>query len=168
MKAKTPSDSFSQMTELVLPNDTNTLGNLMGGRLLHWMDIVAAIAASRHSNRVCVTASVDFVDFKSSILLGEIVILQAKVTRAFTTSMEVFIEVFAENMQTNERRLSNHAYYTFVAVDQTGRPIPVNPIEPQTDAEREAYTRADYRRELRFVLAGRIKPEDAKHVKVSW
>ncbi|MCS7073118.1 MAG: acyl-CoA thioesterase [Bacteroidia bacterium] len=165
MKAKSPRESFAQMTELVLPNDTNTLGNLMGGKLLHWMDIVAAISAARHSNRVVVTAAVDSVDFKSGIRLGEIVIMEAIVTRAFTTSMEVKIDVFAENMTSNERRVSNSAYYTFVAVDQTGRPIPVNPIQPTNDIEQELYEGAMRRRELRLILAGRLKPEEATHLR---
>lgn len=153
------------MTEMVLPNDTNTLGNLMGGRLLHLMDIVSAISAAKHCNRVVVTASVDFVDFKSAIRLGEILELQAKVTRAFTTSMEVRIDVWAESLQSGDRRKSNVAYYTFVAVDQTGNPIPVAQVEPETDEERELYESAIRRRELRLVSAGRMKPEDAVHLK---
>jgi len=153
------------MTELVLPNDTNTLGNLMGGRLLHWMDIVSAISAAKHCNRVVVTASVDFVDFKSPIELGEIVCLEAKVTRAFTTSMEVRIDVWAENMQSGERRYCNSAYYTFVAVDQSGRPIPVVAVEPESEEEQEYYEGALRRRELRLVQAKRMKPEDATHLK---
>ena len=153
------------MTELVLPNDTNTLGNLMGGRLLHWMDIVSAISAAKHCNRVVVTASVDFVDFKSPIELGEIVCLEAKVTRAFTTSMEVRIDVWAENMQSGERRYCNSAYYTFVAVDQSGRPIPVVAVEPESEEEQEYYEGALRRRELRLVQAKRMKPEDATHLR---
>lgn len=153
------------MTEMVLPNDTNTLGNLMGGRLLHLMDIVSAISAAKHCNRVVVTASVDFVDFKSAIRLGEILELQAKVTRAFTTSMEVRIDVWAESLQSGDRRKSNVAYYTFVAVDQTGNPIPVAQVEPETDEEKELYESAIRRRELRLVSAGRMKPEDAVHLK---
>lgn len=153
------------MTEMVLPNDTNTLGNLMGGRLLHLMDIASAISAAKHCNRVVVTASVDFVDFRSAIRLGEILELQAKVTRAFTTSMEVRIDVWAESLQSGDRRKCNEAYYTFVAVDQTGNPIPVTQIEPETDEERELYESAIRRRELRLVNAGRMKPEDAVHLK---
>ena len=121
------------MNELVLPNDTNTLGNLMGGRLLHLMDVCAAIAAQRHSNRIVVTASVDNVDFQSAIRLGEVVVLEGKVNRAFTTSMETEINVWAEDTTTGERRKCNRAYYTFVAVDQNGRPIPVPPLAPETD-----------------------------------
>ncbi len=162
MKSKFCKDSFATMTEIVLPNDTNTLGNLMGGRLMHLMDIVAAISAQRHSNRIVVTAGVDSIDFKSSVRLGEIVNLRAFVTRAFNSSMEVFIEVFAENTQNNEKRLCNRAFFTFVAVDQNGNPIPVNPVIPESDEEKEMYEGALRRRELRLLLAGRIKPEEAK------
>ena len=165
MKAQTPLRTFATMTELVLPNDTNTLGNLMGGRLLHWMDIVSAISAARHCNRVVVTASVDFVDFKSPIALGEIVILEAIVTRAFNTSMEVFIKVFAENMQSGQRRFCNTAYYTFVAVDQTGRPIPVVDLLPESEEEKDQYEGAMRRRELRLISSKRMKPEDAVHLR---
>lgn len=162
MKSKFCKDSLATLTEIVLPNDTNTLGNLMGGRLMHLMDIVAAISAQRHSNRIVVTAGVDSIDFKSSVRLGEIVNLRAFVTRAFTSSMEVFIEVFAENTQNGEKRLCNRAFFTFVAVDQSGNPIPVNPVIPETQEEKEMYEGALRRRELRLLLAGRIKPEDAK------
>jgi acyl-CoA hydrolase len=159
MKSKPASASASQMTELVLPNDTNILGKLMGGRLLYYMDIVSAAASMRHSGRVCVTASVDFVDFKSAVELGEFVVLSAKVTRAFTTSMEVGISVVAENAQTGNTRLTNTAFYTFVAVDQSGRPIPVNPVEPESDEEKADYEQALYRREMRLILAGKLPPE---------
>lgn len=165
MTAKKSSDSLATMTELVLPNDTNVLGNLLGGRLLHWMDIVCAITAARHSNRYVVTASVDFVDFKAAIHLADVVLLEAKITRAFTTSMEIMVTVHAENLATNEKRFCNQAYYTFVAVDQTGRPIPVPPFEPGTEKEQELYEGAMRRRELRLINAGRLKPEDASHIK---
>lgn len=159
MKTKKPSESYTETTYMVLPNDTNTLGNLMGGRLLYSMDIAAAIAAGRHSNRVVVTASVDSVEFKAAIKLGEIVILQAVVTRAFTTSMEVRIDVYAENPTTGVRRHCNAAYYTFVAIDQMGSPLPVNKIEPQTAREKELYDGAVRRREFRLEQAGQFVPE---------
>ena len=165
MKSKKAAASFANMTELVFPNDTNILGNLMGGRLLHWMDIVSAISAAKHCNRVVVTAAVDFVDFKSPIALGEIVLLEAKVTRAFNTSMEVKIDVWAENMQSGEKRYCNSAFYTFVAVDQTGRPIPVAKIAAESDKEKDLYESAMRRRELRLITSGRMKPEDATHLK---
>lgn len=153
------------MNELVLPNDTNTLGNLMGGRLLHFMDVCAAIAAQRHSNRTVVTASVDSVDFRGAIQLGEVVVLEATVNRAFTTSMEVGIDVWAEDTSTGTKRRCNRAFYTFVAVDQSGRPIPVAPVEPETDEERERYEAAARRRELRLVLSGRLALADAERLR---
>ncbi len=165
MTEKTPSASQCTMNELVLPNDTNTLGNLMGGRLLHFMDVCAAIAAQRHSHRTVVTASVDSVDFRAAIRLGEVVVLEATVNRAFTTSMEVGIDVWAEDNSTGTRRHCNRAFYTFVAVDQSGRPIPVVPLTPETDAEKERYEAAARRRELRLVLAGRLRLEDADRLR---
>ena len=153
------------MNELVLPNDTNTLGNLMGGRLLHFMDVCAAIAAQRHCNRTVVTASVDNVDFKSAIRLGEVVVLEAVVTRAFTTSMETQIDVWAEDTATGTRRRCNRAFYTFVAVDQSGRPIPVPPVEPRSEAEHERFEGAARRRELRLVLSGRLELADAESLR---
>ncbi|MEO0471913.1 MAG: acyl-CoA thioesterase [Bacteroidota bacterium] len=161
MKSKKVSETYSLKTELVLPNDTNNLGNLMGGKLLHWMDVISAIAAQRASNRTVVTVAVDFVEFKASIPLGTIVILEARVTRSFSTSMEVRIDVSYENLQSGERHESNTAYYTFVAVDQSGRPIPVNQVEPETETEKQWYEQAMQRREMRMLLAGRIKPEEA-------
>ena len=136
LKAKKASESFSILTEFVLPNDTNTLGNLMGGRLLHWMDIAAAIAAHRHCGRVVVTASVNNVSFNQPIRLGEIVTLESKVSRAFNSSMEVFIDVWVENNATGEKKKCNEAIYTFVAVDQLGNPIHVPELIPETDAEK--------------------------------
>lgn len=165
MNPKQPSASVTQMNELVLPNDTNTLGNLMGGRLLHFMDICAAIAAQRHSHRTVVTASVDNVDFRSAIRLGEVVSLEAVVNRAFTTSMEVEINVHAENNRTGERRRCNRAYFTFVAVDTDGQPIPVAPIAPETDDEQERFAGAARRRDLRLVLAGRLALSDAQDLR---
>ena len=165
MENKNPKDSFASMTELVFPNDTNILGNLMGGRLLHWMDIVSAISAAKHCNRVVVTASVDLVDFQNPIRLGEIVILQAVVTRAFNTSMEIKVDVWSENMQNGEKQYCNSAYYTFVAVDQTGKPIPVPELEPESEEDKKEYEAAMRRREVKLIHSGRIKPEDAKHLK---
>jgi acyl-CoA hydrolase len=163
--SKTPSESLVTMTELVLPNDTNTLNNLMGGRLMHWMDIVSAIAAQKHSNRIVVTASVDNVSFTKPILLGNVVQLKAKVTRAFNSSMEVHIEVDAEDIPSGKKFGSNSAFFTFVAVDQSGRPIDVPEITPETEQEIRLYEGALRRRQLRLVLAGRMKPEEAKELK---
>jgi acyl-CoA hydrolase len=164
-KKKTPQESFVSMTELVLPNDTNTLNNLMGGRLMHWMDIVSAIAAQKHSNRIVVTASVDNISFKHPILLGNVVTLKARVTRAFNSSMEVRIDVDAEDIPSGKKIESNSAYFTFVAVDQSGRPIDVPEIEPATEEDNEYYNGALRRRQLRLILAGRMKPEEAHELK---
>lgn len=164
-KKKFPRESFVSMTELVLPNDTNTLNNLMGGRLMHWMDIVSAIAAQKHSNRTVVTASVDNISFKHPIQLGNVVTLRARVTRAFNSSMEVRIDVEAEDIPSGKKTESNSAYFTFVAVDQSGRPIDVPEIEPETEEDREYYNGALRRRQLRLILAGRMKPQDAHELK---
>lgn len=164
-KKKNPKDSFVNMTELVLPNDTNTLHNLMGGRLMHWMDIVSAISAQKHSNRIVVTASVDNISFRHAILLGNVVTLKARVTRAFSSSMEVRIDVDAEDIPSGKKMESNSAYFTFVAVDQSGSPIDVPEIEPETDEEKEYYDGALRRRQLRLILAGRMNPEDAHELK---
>lgn len=165
MKKKNCSESHVTMTELVLPNDTNGLNNLMGGRLMHWMDIAAAIAAQRHSNRIVVTASVDNISFSEPIQIGNTVTLKAFVTRAFSTSMEVYIEVTAENIPANKKVKSNSAFFTFVAVDQSGSPINIPEAIPETDFEKELYEGALRRRQLRLVLAKRMKPSDAKELK---
>lgn len=164
-KQKKASESKVTMTELVLPNDTNTLNNLMGGRLMHWMDIVSAISAQRHSNRIVVTASVDNVSFGKPIQLGNVVTLNAQVTRAFNSSMEVYIEVTAEDVPGSKKIESNKAYFTFVAVDQSGRPIDVPEIVPETEWEIKQYEGALRRRQMRLLLAGRIKPEEAPELK---
>ena len=153
------------MNELVLPNDTNTLGNLMGGRLLHWMDICAAIAAQKHSNHIVVTASVDSVSFKESIRLGDVVTLQAWVTRAFNTSMEVFIEVFAQDIPRGEKIKCNEAYYTFVALDGRQKPAAVPQLEIVNNEEKEKFEGALRRRQVRLILAGKMKPEEATELK---
>lgn len=137
----------------------------MGGRLMHWMDIVSAIAAQKHSNRIVVTASVDNISFRHPILLGNVVTLKAKVTRSFNSSMEVRIDVEAEDIPSGKKTESNSAYFTFVAVDQSGRPIDVPEIEPETEEEREHYNGALRRRQLRLILAGRMKPHDAHELK---
>lgn len=165
VKHKHPADSLTVMNELVLPNDTNTLNNLMGGRLLHWMDIAAAISAQKHSNRIVVTVSVDNVSFKQPIKLGDVITIEAKVTRSFNTSMEVRLDVWAENIPTGTRQKSNEAYYTFVAVDQSGSTIPVPEILPQTPEEQELFDAALRRRQLRLILGGKMHPDDAKELK---
>lgn len=164
-KKKFPRESFVSMTELVLPNDTNTLNNLMGGRLMHWMDIVSAISAQKHSNCMVVTASVDNISFKHPIRLGNVVTLKANVTRAFSTSMEVRITVEAEDIPAGRKIDSNNAYFTFVAVDQGGRRIPVPEIQPETPEEVALYDAALRRRQLRLILANRMHPRDATELK---
>ncbi|MEQ9404391.1 MAG: acyl-CoA thioesterase [Cyclobacteriaceae bacterium] len=164
-KTKKCSDSFVTMTEMVLPNDTNGLNNLMGGRLMHWMDIAAAIAAQKHSNRIVVTASVDNISFSQPIRIGNAVTLTAFVTRAFNSSMEVYIEVIAEDIPADKKVHTNRAFFTFVAVDQSGKPIDVPELIPETEEENELYEGALRRRQLRLVLGKRMKPEDAKELK---
>ncbi len=161
---KTVARSRAVMNEIVLPNDTNTLGNLMGGRLLHWMDICAAISSQRHTNRVCVTAAVDNVEFHSPIRLGEVITLESQVNRVFRTSMEVEINVWAENPKTEERRKCNRAFYTFVCVDEDLKAVAAPPISPETDDERRAFEEAARRRELRLMLAGRLEIEDTEYL----
>jgi acyl-CoA hydrolase len=158
-------DSFAVSTEIVLPNDTNTLGNLMGGRLLHWMDITAAISAHRHCRKVVVTASVNNVSFNRPIRLADIVTVEAKVSRAFTTSMEVFIEVFVEHHTTGIKKKCNEAIYTFVAVDVNGGPIQVPKLTPESEEEKTRYNAALRRKQLSLILAGRMKPEEASELK---
>lgn len=153
------------MNELVLPNDTNTLNNLMGGRLLHWMDIAAAIAAQKHCNQIVVTASVDNVAFHQPIKLGDVVSIEAKVTRAFTTSVEVRLDVWAQNIPSGTKAKSNEAYYTFVALDADGKTVPVPPVLAETEEEQKMFDAALRRRQLRLILAGRMKPDDATELK---
>jgi acyl-CoA hydrolase len=165
MKAKTAKESYTVSTEIVLPNDTNTLGNLMGGRLLHWMDITAAIAAHRHCKRVVVTASVNNVSFNMPIKLADIVTIKAQVSRAFSTSMEVFIEVWVENHVTGKMTKCNEAIYTFVAVDQLGNPISVPELIPETEEEKKRFESALRRKQLALILAGKMKPSEASELK---
>jgi acyl-CoA hydrolase len=166
MSTKTPKETEAIMSEVVLPNDTNALHNLRGGKILHWMDIASAIAAGRHAGAVVVTASVDNVSFENPIKTGDVVTIRAKVTRTFRTSIETYIEVVAENIPTGTQYKCNTAYYTFVALDSNGRPKPVAPIAPETEDEQKKYDSAIRRRELRLVLAGRMKPEDAKELQL--
>lgn len=146
LKPKYVKDSETEMTELVLPNDTNQLGNLLGGRLMHWIDICAAISAARHAQNVCVTASVDKIDFHHPIRLGEIVILKACVNRVFNTSMEVGVKIFAEDIKSGKIFHTNTAYLTFVSVDKNGKPTPAPQIIPETETEKRRYEEALIRR----------------------
>lgn len=160
-KTKKVADSRTIMTEMVMPNDTNSLGNLMGGNLLRMMDVVGAICAQKHSNRIVVTASVDNVSFKKAIPLGHVITLEAQITRSFNSSMEVMVNVFSENIPAGTKENTNNAFLTFVAVDQSGRPIEVPEIIPKGDEELELFNGALRRRQLRLVLAGRMQPDEA-------
>ena len=153
------------MTDLVLPSETNPLNNLFGGELLARMDRAASIAARRHSRRIVVTASVNHVAFNRVIPLGSVVTVEAKVSRAFKTSMEVYIDVWIEDRESGIRSLANEAIYTFVAVDETGRPTPIDEIVPETDLEKERFNAALRRKQLSLVLAGKMKPHDATELK---
>ncbi|MDI6766546.1 MAG: acyl-CoA thioesterase [Bacteroidota bacterium] len=150
MKKHYVKNSHVEMTQLVLPNDTNQLGNLLGGRLMEWMDIAAAVSAQRHSNRVCVTAAVDELVFYHPIRIGEVVTLKAVVNRAFKTSMEVSVTVIAENQLTGDRKVTNTAFMTFVAVDNHGTPVKIPEIIPQTVEEKRCLNAALERRKLRL------------------
>ena len=165
MPIKKASESLIIMTELVLPNDTNTFGNLMGGRLMYWMDIAAALSATKHCNSPVVTASVDNISFTNPILLGNVVHIEAKVARVFNSSMEVHIDVWGEDSIHQHRYKSNEAYYTFVALDQHGKPKKVSPVIPESENENRLYESALRRRQIRLILGGKMKPDDAEELK---
>lgn len=165
MKSRTAAETLSITTKVVLPNDTNTLGNLFGGQLLAWMDVIASVSAHRHCRRVVVTASVNNVSFQHPIQHASIVTLEAKVSRSFNSSMEVFVDVFVEDHVTGKRIKSNEAIYTFVAVDQNGGPIQVPELIPETDEEKMRFEGALRRKELSLILAGKMKPADAVNLK---
>lgn len=152
MTAKPVRLSQAEMTELVLPNDANMLGNILGGKVMHLVDLCGAIAACRHCGHVAVTASVDHMDFRYPVRIGELVILKASVNRAFRTSMEVGVKVYSESMLTGERRHTSSAYLTFVALDERGQRIPVPPVLPETGDEKRRYDKAAARREYRLSM----------------
>lgn len=153
------------MTDLVLPSETNPLQNLFGGELLARMDRAASIAARRHSRRIVVTASVNNVAFNKAIPLGSVVTVEASVSRAFKSSMEIFIDVWVEDRESGLRSKANEAIYTFVAVDETGTPVLVPPLEPETDLEKERFAAALRRKQLSLVLAGKLHPSKATELK---
>ncbi|SHI69153.1 acyl-CoA thioesterase [Algibacter luteus] len=165
MKAKTPEQSKTTLTDLVLPSETNPLNNLFGGELLARMDRAASIAARRHSRRIVVTASVNHVAFNRAVPLGSVVTVEAKVSRAFNTSMEIFIDVWIEDRESGEKTKANEAIYTFVAVDETGRPVQVPEVTPETKIEIQRFNAALRRKQLSLLLAGKIKPNDATELK---
>jgi len=165
MKAKLVSESATLMSDLVLPGETNPLNNMFGGELLARMDRAAGIAARRHSRRICVTASVNHVAFNRPIPLGSVVTIEAKISRAFTSSMEIFLDVWIEDRESGTKTKANEAIYTFVAVDDMGNPVPVPEIIPETELEHLRFEAALRRKQLSLVLAGKMKPGEATELK---
>lgn len=165
MQGKKVGESVTIMNEIVLPNDTNVFGNLMGGRLMYWMDIAAGIAAVKHCNAPCMTASVDNLSFKNPIKLGNVVHIEAKITRAFNTSMEIHLRVWGEDNLHQYSYESNEAYFTFVALDPNNKPRPVPAVIPETNEEKLLFEGALRRRQVRLILGGKMKPDDAIELK---
>lgn len=165
MQAKNPSDSRTIMTDIVLPGETNILKNLFGGELLARMDRAASIAAGRHCGGITVTAAVNHVAFSQAVPLGSVVTLEAAVSRAFSTSMEVFIDVWIENRFSGNRSKANEGIYTFVSLDENGKPNPVPTLEPVTALEKDRFNAALRRKQLSLVLAGKMKPQDAEELR---
>ena len=165
MESRTPLDSLNIHTELIMPGQTNPLGNLMGGNLLSWMDVCCGVSALKHCGTICVTASVDNVSFRLPISVGKIVILKSFVTRAFNTSLEVCCEVHIHNPKTRVDELSHTAYFTFVALDEQGNRIQVPPLTPVTEEDKKLYESALHRREIRLFLAGKIPPDKASFLR---
>lgn len=161
MTLKTPEQSKTVMTDMVLPGETNPLNNLFGGELLARMDRCASIAARRHSRRIVVTASVNHVAFNKAVPLGSVVTVEAKVSRAFNTSMEVYLDVWIEDRESGQRSKANEAIYTFVAVDERGEPVTVPELTPETELEKLRFDGALRRKQLSLVLAGKMKPKEA-------
>jgi acyl-CoA hydrolase len=165
MQAKHPKDSITIVTDSVLPSETNPLHNLFGGELLARMDRAASIAAQRHSRKIVVTASINHVAFNSAVPLGSVVTVEAKISRAFTTSMEVYMDVWVENRESGQKTKANEAIYTFVALDETGNPVKVPDLKPETKEEQERFEGALRRKQLSLVLAGKMKPNEATELK---
>jgi acyl-CoA hydrolase len=165
MEAKTPKDSLTILTDLVLPGETNYLDNLFGGELLARMDRACSITARRHSRRIVVTASVNHVAFNKTVPVGSVVNIEAKVSRAFSSSMEIYVDVWIEDRQSGQRTKVNEGIYTFVAVDETGKPVKVPQIIPETELEKERYDGALRRKQLSLILAGKMQPSEASELK---
>ena len=164
MREKSPKDSLTIMTNSVLPGDTNQLNNMFGGELLARMDRAASISASRHSKQIVVTSSVNHVSFNRAIPLGSTITIEAKVSRAFNSSMEVYLDVWIDNLK-GEKTKANEAIYTFVAVDEKGKPVPIDKIKPESEEEIKRYEGALRRRQLSLVLAGKMKAQEATELK---
>lgn len=165
MEPRKAAQSLTILTDLVLPSETNPLNNLFGGELLARMDRAASIAARRHCRRITVTASVNHVAFNKSIPLGSVVTVEAKISRAFNSSMEIYLDVWVEDRESGNRSKANEAIYTFVAVDDSGRPVQVPAVLPETELEIERFEGALRRKQLSLVLAGKMKPHDATELK---
>jgi len=165
MNTRTPKESLTVLTDMVLPAETNPLNNLFGGELLARMDRASSIAARRHSRRIVVTASVNHVAFNKAVPVGSVVTVEAKVSRAFRSSMEIFVDVWVEDRESQERTKVNEGIYTFVAVDETGTPVKVPQLTPETELEIERYEGALRRKQLSLVLAKKMKPNDATELK---
>ena len=165
MEPRKAAQSLTILTDLVLPSETNPLNNLFGGELLARMDRAASIAARRHCRRITVTASVNHVAFNKSIPLGSVVTVEAKISRSFNSSMEIYLDVWVEDRESGNRSKANEAIYTFVAVDDSGRPVQVPPVLPESDLEKQRFEGALRRKQLSLVLAGKMKPNDATELK---
>jgi acyl-CoA hydrolase len=161
MRPRTVRESASEMAEIVLPNDANPLNALLGGRLMHWIDLAGALAAHRHSRQWVVTASIDHMDFLVPVRVGDLVILRSSVNRAFHTSMEVGVKAWVENYREEQRRHVSSAYLTFVAIDAAGKRVPVPPVVPETEDEKRRFEDAARRREIRRAEAVRRKQVQA-------
>ncbi|MGY5352349.1 acyl-CoA thioesterase [Wenyingzhuangia sp. IMCC45533] len=165
MNSKTSSASLAIATDIILPSDTNALNGLFGGELLARVDRICCIAAQRHSNSICVTVSVNNVSFEKVIPLGSMMTIEAKVSRSFSSSMEVIADVYLEDLNSGERTKVNEAIYTFVAVDNNGKPKKVPQIIAETELEKRRFANALRRRQLSLVVAGKLKPNDATELK---
>jgi len=165
MNTKMPKESLTILTDMVLPGETNALHSLFGGEILARMDRACSIAAQRHSGQIVVTASVNHVVFNKAVPVGSIVSVEAKVSRAFNSSMEVYADVWTEDLKSRQKTKVNEGIYTFVAVDKTGTPVKVPAIQPETKLEQERFDGALRRKQLSLVLSGRMKPQDAGELK---
>ena len=155
--ARPVSETHCEYSELALPNDANPLGNLIGGRVMHLVDVAGAIAAMRHARMPVVTASIDHMTFLHPIHIGELVILKSTINRVFRTSMEVGVKIFVENLRTGMMRHTSSAYLTFVAIDSDGNRVPIPPVKPESDDEQRRYREAGERRQYRLELRGKGK-----------
>jgi len=162
---KTPKESLTILTDMVLPGETNPLGNLFGGELLARMDRACSIAAQRHSRKIVVTASVNHVAFNKAAPVGSVVTIEAKVSRAFNSSMEIYVDVWIEDRESQKRTKVNEGIYTFVAVDRTGTPTRIPQIQPETKLENERFEGALRRKQLSLILSGKMNPKDATELK---